>query len=47
MVFLKFLEKIFDPQFRVAVRGQVRSTVYFDENTFAERLYEHIERDFL
>jgi len=47
VVFLKFLEKIFDPQFRVAVRGQVRSTVYFDENTFAERLYEHIERDFL
>lgn len=47
VVFLKFLEKIFDPQFRIAVRSQVRSTVYFDENTFAERLYEHIERDFL
>lgn len=46
-VFSQFLSKILDPEFRKLVIEQVRPTVYFNDETFAERLYVNIERDFL
>ena len=45
-VFRKFISKIFDPQFKNIVKNQIRSTIYFDDDIFSDRLCNHIEQDF-